>query len=187
MLQKTIFSFDEYQLMIGAGVFDRHVGQIELIRGELCSMNPAGPEHSDIIDWLNRWSVTSTVDNAFIIRVQSQIDIRHLQSMPEPDIAWLRVGNYRRAHPRADDVALLIEVAFSSVSFDRREKAELYAEAGIADYWLVDVAKQSVEIRRQPKGIVFQDIQVAAGSDVIFPLCRPSAGLQISQLFPATT
>lgn len=59
-------------------------------------------------------------------------------SRPEPDLLWVKAGRYQQGHPTADDVMLAIEVSHTSLQYDLSEKASLYAEAGIVEYWLVD-------------------------------------------------
>ena len=119
----------EFDAMVLAGVFDSMEGQkIELIRGEIRSMSPAGPIHSDLIDYLTEWSVQHGVGGHHSTRVQSGFICD--DNRPEPDVLWMRRRRYADGHPTAADVLLLIEVADSSVRGDLGEKAEIYAEAG---------------------------------------------------------
>lgn len=172
---------EEYDAMIASGAFDHLRRRIELIRGELREMNPAGPVHEDYVDFLNRWSVSSTDAAECVIRVQSSIDLVH--SRPEPDIAWLKAGRYAQRRPQPSDVFLVIEVADSNVEPDLGEKAELYAEFNIPEYWVVDTQRKCVHVHRRSLGDCYQDISKFTASDSIAPLCKPSATLQLSELF----
>ncbi|WP_182866459.1 Uma2 family endonuclease [Rhodopirellula sp. JC639] len=88
---------DEYDRMIQRGAFVGMDRKIELIRGELRQMSPAGPVHEDCIDYLTRWSTSATGPNDCVVRVQSSIDLG--DSRPEPDVTWLRPGRYAARRP----------------------------------------------------------------------------------------
>ncbi len=89
----------EYEELIASGAFDRlEHRRIELIRGELREMSPIGPQHGNLVAWLNRWSVSHTPEDVDI-RVQTNISIPELESVPEPDFAWVRPGHYGRRRP----------------------------------------------------------------------------------------
>ena len=170
----------EYDSMIERGAFDGLQRRIELIRGELREMNPAGPVHEDYIDYLNRWSVSSTEASDCVVRVQSSIDLD--DSRPEPDIAWLKPGRYARRRPQAADVLLVIEVAGSSPKDDLEEKAALYAQFDIAEYWVVDIQGRCIHVHRQSDGTRFQEVVQVASGDSIAPVCKPSATLVLAEL-----
>ncbi|MFC1757890.1 Uma2 family endonuclease [Planctomycetota bacterium] len=136
---------EEYDRMIAKGAFNGINRPIEMIRGELREMNPAGPVHEDYIDFLTRWSTQATSPSDCVVRIQSSIDLD--DSRPGPDVTWLKPGRYASRRPRAEDVLLLIEVADSSLPSDLSEKAELYAEFGVAEYWVVDVHGKCIPTR----------------------------------------
>ena len=71
----------------------------------------------------------------------------------------MRMRDYSTQRPLADDVLLLIEVSDTTLSIDRGKKAKLYARAGIADYWIINIPKRCVEIRRDPEGEVYRSVQ----------------------------
>lgn len=123
----------EFDAMVARGAFDG-IGakKIELIRGELRIMNPAGPIHNDFIDYLTRWSITRAAEDVATVRVQGGFVCD--DNRPEPDVLWLRPVRYGRSHPTAADVLLLIEVADSSLPTDLRGKADIYAKADVVEY-----------------------------------------------------
>ena len=184
MIQKCLFSVDEFMRMIDAGIFVGRTGQIELIEGELIAMTPASAEHSDVIAWLTRWSAQNTDPAEFDVRVQCSIGVPELQSVPEPDVAWVRKGDFRHSYPKASDVALLIEVCVSSGNYDRGRKAKLYAEAGISDYWVVDVVHASIDVMREPNQDGYSKVTAYREGQTISPLCQPLTILVIDELFP---
>jgi len=119
--------------MVERGAFDK-IGpmKIELIHEEIRFMNPAGPIHDDYIRYLTDWSYENT--SRQFCSIQVQCGFMCDDNRPEPDLAWLRHGRYGRKRPAASDVMLLIDVADSLLSTDLREKADLYAAGGIAEY-----------------------------------------------------
>lgn len=125
-------TIDQYDRMIAAGIL-REDQRVELIHGEIRELSPIGPDHETAVDKLNEWSFESLPKRKVRIRVQNSVGVPELDSAPQPDIAWVARRDYRAGRPTADDVLLIIEVADSSVLFDRREKAELYATARVKD------------------------------------------------------
>ena len=89
---------------------------------------------------------------------------------PEPDIAWVVEGDYSQQHPGPDEVILLIEVAESSVAIDLGDKAEMYAAAGIREYWVVDLPHQSLVVHREPADGRYQSVQTFPGGIPVRPL-----------------
>ncbi|KAA1260686.1 hypothetical protein LF1_32260 [Rubripirellula obstinata] len=175
---------DEYDQMIAKGAFDGIPRKIELIRGELREMNPASPVHEDYIDYLNRWSTDATTSRDCVVRVQSSIDL--LDSRPEPDLTWLRPGRYAARRPQASDVLLLIEVAHSSLPSDMGEKAELYAEFNVAEYWVIDVASRCIHVFADAVNHAYQDRGQLTVGQTLSPRCRPDAVLVLADLFSET-
>ncbi len=105
-------------------------------------------------------------------------------SEPEPDIVLLgyRDDFYRHALPGPDDVALLIEVANTSLRYDRHVKGPLYAEAGVRDYWIVDLEGEAVEVSRQPQaGRFHHNVRVARG-DALSPLAFRDTPLAVADI-----
>jgi Uma2 family endonuclease len=134
----------EYDRLVAMGAFDDE--RVELLYGTLVAMSPQDPGHTSPIGRLNMLLVPALVGRA-LIRVQSPF-IAADESEPEPDLAIVPLGDYRKAHP--DRAHLLIEVAVSSAKKDRLVKAPLYARSGVDEYWLVDVANGRIEVYRDP-------------------------------------
>jgi len=173
----------EFGRMVQCGAFDHLSRKIELIRGELREMNPAGPLHDDLIMFLNNWSVRSTSPDSIMVTSQTGLDLAELDSRPEPDLLWVRAARYRQRHPSASDVKLAIEVSHSTLQADLGEKAALYAEAGIVEYWIVDAKAACIHVYRLPQGTEYTDRSIANRGDKISPLVTESAVLDISELF----
>jgi len=182
------YTVDDYDRIISTGVFDApRKRRVELIHGEIREMNPIGAPHEDVVDRLLAWSVRSVSTEKVRIRVQNSIELPGLGSVPEPEIAWvLQRRDYSRNRPTADDVLLLIEVAESSLEHDTTEKAELYAGAGIKDYWAVDVAARAIEVRRDPEDGRYRSLTTHRGDEEVYPLARSVAVLRPTELFETT-
>lgn len=114
-------------------------------------MAPIGSQHADWVDRLVRLFVKNLPDD-YRVRPQNPVYLDE-SNEPEPDIALLkpRQQPYREAHPRPEDVLLIIEVADSSLEYDRDVKLPLYAKHAIPEVWLIDVVANRLEIYRQPQ------------------------------------
>lgn len=176
-------SLAEYDSMVRVGAFDRITRKVELIRGELMEMNPAGPIHDDLISFLNSWSAQHFDPVQTIITSQTGLDLPESQSRPEPDLMWLRAARYRDAHPRSSDVQLAIEVSYSSLAYDLETKRRLYAESSIVEYWIVDAQTQCIHVHRHPAQGDYTERSVSTLTDTLSPLIQPTAHLDLNDLF----
>lgn len=176
-------TLDQYDRMIAAGVFDEtDHRRIELIHGELREMTPIGNEHELAVDFLTEWSVQQLPKGAVWVRVQNSVGLIELESAPQPDLAWVARKRYS-ARPTGDDVALIIEVAMSSLRNDRGEKASLYAMAGVSDYWIVNLEANQIEVHRSPQDGVYQAIDTYRAGDELRPLAFPELAMPVRELF----
>lgn len=119
----------------------------------------------------------------FEVFTQGSIRIPINDSEPESDLTWVVQGDYSQRHPEPHEVALLVEVAESSLETDRGSKLGIYAEAGIVDYWIVNLIDHQIEVHRNPVGRDYLQKQVYRGDTPISPLVLPTATLQASRLF----
>jgi Uma2 family endonuclease len=153
------FTRETYRRMYEAGVFgaDPHV---ELLDGEIMMMSPIGPMHGALVRRLTWFFIKNLPDT---IGCSAQLPIvAGDHSEPEADLALVRRrdDDYQREHPSPSDVVLLIEVSESSLRLDLVRKLQLYAAIGIAEYWVVDVAKRSVLIHREPTANSYASIEI---------------------------
>src|SRR5262249_23704137 len=146
-------------------------------------MTPPGPTHAEAVARLIRWSTASTTEEEAVVRIQDPIGIPDLDSAPQPDVVWARPRSYRDQHPRARDVLVLIEVANSSLDNDLSEKADLYAQAGIKDYWVVNLTEFCIEVFRSPKKGRYTERRTYQIGEKLSPLAFPKAKLSVSALF----
>jgi Uma2 family endonuclease len=182
-LPRTLpITVEQYHILVEQAAFKDRRGQVELIHGRIVELNPQGPSHADPIDELEEWS-HQQASSHFRIRIEKPIEIPGLDSCPEPDVAWVTRRRYRDRHPNPSDIHLLIEVSVNSQSFDQGEKKVLYAEAGIAEYWIVDVRAHTVQKLTDPIDGAYQKSENFTVHDHLFPQCLPQASLSVARLF----
>jgi Uma2 family endonuclease len=145
------FSLDEYHEMIEAGVFVRGP-RCELIRGVILEKPVPGPSHSRATQRLLRKLVPFFPEAEWVVGIQDAITLA--DSEPEPDFFAARGpdARYAERHPGPKDLLLVVEVSDSSLGYDRGTKQELYAEAKVPQYWIVNVSEKRVEVYTDPKG-----------------------------------
>lgn len=149
-LKKHLITVDFFNHMVETGMF-KPTERIELIEGEIYDMSPIGRLHARCVDLLNYFLSQFFVGKA-IVRVQSPIILDDL-SEPQPDISILRfqADFYKQSHPKAKDVLLIIEVADTTVDFDRTIKFPKYANADIPEAWLINLEADRIEVHSNPK------------------------------------
>ena len=173
-----------YDRMIAAGVFDpAEAHRVELIGGELQMMSPIGDRHADAVAFLTRWSSQQADPSRMLVWVHNPLAIPGSESAPQPDIAWVTLRRYADRRPLPEEVSLLIEVADTSLEFDTSVKASLYAAAGIADYWVVDLVSRAVIVFREPRSGSYESRSTHRGDQLVRPLARPEAALSPAELF----
>jgi Uma2 family endonuclease len=175
-------SVEEYQRMGETGILGPEL-RTELIEGEIVEMTPIGPEHAGTVKFLNARLVVA-VGECALVSTQDPVTLTPF-SEPQPDLALLCPRNdfYRGANPRPEDVLLLIEVADSSLRYDRDLKLPLYARAGIPEVWLVDLTGRCLTRYRGPGEEGYREQEVLADlSQLTLPI-EPEVALDLSDLF----
>ncbi|OAB55395.1 hypothetical protein AY599_06735 [Leptolyngbya valderiana BDU 20041] len=149
-VQSKQFTLDEYHRLVEVGFF-REGDRVELIFGKLYEMAAKGTRHETILRRLLR-ELFKIVGDRVTVSCQSPIAIPSLNSEPEPDVSLLRhrEDDYLNSHPQPEDVLLVVEVADSSLEFDKTVKLPLYASAGIGVFWLVNLVDNTAEVYREP-------------------------------------
>jgi Uma2 family endonuclease len=178
------FSLEQYEHMVEAGAFEGEFRKrLELIRGEIVEMTPIGTGHSNCVTLVTDWSYEVAPRDQIMVRSQNPIRLPINDSEPEPDVVWVHRKNYSKTHPGPEDILLVIEVAESSLDGDRGNKLATYAEAGIADYWIVNLIDEQIEVYRKPIGRSYEEKAIFQGDAAIHPLALPTANLLPSRLF----
>jgi len=175
----------EYDRLVELGVFEGE--PLELIGGQLVVAESHGAYHAAAISAAD-YAVRAALPAGWLVRIQLPVSLDD-ESEPEPDLVVVpgSPGDYYAAHP--DRPALAIEVAESSLSFDRERKGSLYARAGIRDYWIVNLVDSVLEVYRDPEpdpsatyGWRYRSVTVLARSAVIAPLAFPSSRIAVALL-----
>ncbi|MER3473230.1 MAG: hypothetical protein C4335_04200 [Armatimonadota bacterium] len=144
-VQLRRFTPEEYHRMAEIGLFDGE--RVELIEGEIVQMPPIGPTHT-VCTHRGFLCLQRLLGDVFFVRMQSPLSLG--DSEPEPDVAVVpgKPTDYISSHPST--AVLVVEVAQSSLEYDRQVKGALYARAGIPEYWLVNLEERRVEVYRDP-------------------------------------
>jgi Uma2 family endonuclease len=171
---------EEYVRMVEAGVFEGR--RVELIDGVVFEMPPQLSPHAATV-MLAQEVLRGVFSPGFSLRCQMPLDVG-TESMPEPDLAVVpgTPRDYYTAHPT--DAALVLEVADTSQSHDRKRKARTYAKARLQDYWIINLARDVLEVYRDPVGDNYRTRLVLHRGERIAPLSRPDAPIAVTDLLP---
>ena len=178
----------EYERLIAMG-FVHEDEPIELIGGELRVAEPQGSPHAAAVG-LAGDALRAAFGTGWVVRIQAPIGLDP-DSEPEPDVAVVAGTHrdYRVGHPERP--ALVVEVAESSPAADRTDKAGLYARAGIADYWIVNLVGGVVEVHRDPRpdsaapfGWRYGRVVTLERGQAVSPLAAPAASVAAADLLP---
>jgi Uma2 family endonuclease len=175
---KRRFTVDEYYRMAEVGILSRR-DRVELIDGEIVVMSPIGSRHAACVSSANRALINAAGDDAI---VQPQGPVRlDLYYEPEPDLALLRARGdfYASRHPGPGDVLLIIEVADSSLEYDRDVKGPAYAAAGIPEYWLADLNANVVWRHSLPERGAYQSVEQFRRGQSITPRLLPTCAVPV--------
>ena len=167
--------------MVDAGILSED-DRVELIEGEIVEMTPIGDAHAACVDGLGELFV-ERLRSVAITRVQGPVRLG-LRSEPQPDIALLRrrADRYRTGGPGPENVFLLVEVADTTLAEDRQVKIPLYAAAGIAEAWIVDLKAGRLEVYRRPSALGYRDhIQMRRG-DVVTIEAFPDIAFTVDEI-----
>ncbi len=178
----------EYERLVDYGLFrsDEH---LELLDGLLVVREPHGSRHSAAVAALCQ-VLARAFGDGFHVRPQLPLALDDA-SEPEPDVVVVRGGawDYVGSHPSAP--ALVVEIAETSLTVDREHKRGLYARAGVADYWIVNLREAVLEVYRQPAPIAaapfgweYRSTQRLAPGATISPLAAPGRSIAVADLLP---
>ncbi len=177
------FTVDDFARMGESGIIG-HDERVELIDGEVRQMSPIGSLHSSLVSRLAR-KLTLQLGDRAIVTVQSPVILSDF-SEPQPDLLVLKPRDdfYAGGHPRPQDVLLLIEVADTTLEYDRDEKIPRYAESQIPEVWLVDAGGREVAQYARPKGNRYQQIRAFEPGEELAAQEIESLALSVAELFP---
>jgi len=173
-----LFTFEEYYRLAEVGVL-RPDERVELVEGEIVLKSPQDPKHARAISWCNNL-FSQAFGETHLVRVQLPIRIGSKSEL-EPDLSLLLKSRAVALEEHPTTVDFVLEVANTSLKFDRGEKQRLYALASIPEYWIVNVRDRMVEVYRDPQGTKYADCFRRLPGEVLELLRLPG------QPFPVTT
>src|SRR5262245_49782973 len=182
-LTRRLFTVDDYHRMTEAGILFED-DRVELIEGELIEMASIGNRHNAAVDRLNELFVDRLQHRA-IVRVQGSVRLNE-RNEPQPDLVILRRREdfYESGTAGPGDTLLVIEVADSSLDFDRDIKAPLYARTGIAEFWLVDLQARMVTVFRDPVASGYRSERTAQADETLSPASLPEVTILVREVMP---
>jgi len=183
MLVRTehLFSVADFYRMAETGVIKTDA-RVELLGGKIIDMMPIGPFHAGSVNRLIRL-FSSLSRGRWLVSAQNPVRLTEY-SEPQPDLMLLRptADDYMSRHPLPADVFLLIEVADSSLEFDREEKLPAYGRAGISEVWLVNLTAKAIEVFREPHFTGYGLSKILGRGDNASPASFPDAVVDVAEL-----
>jgi Uma2 family endonuclease len=177
------FTVEEYYRMAEVGIL-RPEARVELLDGEVVDMSPINPPHASTVERVRDLLAGRTAGRA---QVRGQNPVRLGEhSEPQPDLAVVRprADYYAAGHPEPADVLLLVEVADSTLGEDRRRKLPLYARAGVAEVWLLDLQARRLEVYREPEPGGYAQTPTYQPQQRVAPAAFPDVVLHVTELLP---
>lgn len=172
---------EEYEQLAEAG-FLRPDERVELIDGIIYGMSPQNSWHATAI--MNSLEeLRAAFAEGYHVRPQLPLALGS-HSQPEPDLAVVpgHQRDYRTSHPTT--AVLIVEISDSSLKLDREIKRDLYAEAGISEYWVLSVGTRQLEVFREPEDGAYRSRMVLSSEETVAPLAAPDASIRIADLLP---
>ncbi len=178
---RKLFSVDEYDRMVEVGILTEY-DRVELIEGEILEMSPIGWRHTACTDRATMLLAPRLLGKA-IVRIQGPIRLSD-NTKPQPDVILLnpREDFYSSGGPVTKDALLVIEVAETSIRYDRGPKLAIYAKYGVHEVWIEDLNTDTLLVfrDRHPKG--YSTAHVLKPADTVSPLAFPDMVLPVSAL-----
>lgn len=169
------WSVKDYHQMITAGILQNH--RVELLAGDIVEMSPEGPIHASRIRKVGNYLRNLLNDLALVSEAHP---ITLAQSEPEPDLAIVRLPEerYNHRHPGVDDILWLIEISDTTLMTDLNQKRQIYATAGIDEYWLVNVPDNCLMVFRQPVDQEYTStVELSEGT--VTPIAFPALSMSV--------
>ena len=175
----------ECEVVEATGIFDQQ--RVELIEGELIDKMGKNRPHVDAAALLIGWLIQ--VFGVRLVNTEAPIDVApedNPTNQPVPDLIVLKreFSGFRSATPQPKDLDLVVEIADTSLDFDFTVKGALYARAGIAEYWILDVQGRRLLVHRDPQGGRFTSVISYGEDESVGPLSAPDSVFQVRSVFP---
>ena len=182
-VNRRTFTVDEYYRMADAGILHED-DRVELIEGEIVEMAAIGSLHAACVSKMNRLLVGRLPEN-LLVRVQDPLRLSDLTE-PQPDLVVIlfREDYYAQAHPLPPETLLVVEVADSSLAYDKQVKIPLYARAGIPEVWIVDLTAGEVLVHRRPGAHGYGQVDVHSTGEGFVSDLHPHEPFNVDDMLP---
>jgi Uma2 family endonuclease len=174
------FTPEAFHQLGALGFFD-DCQRYELIEGDIYAMPPIGPEHSVCVEVSSRLFHRQEKRGQFHACVQNPLRLGDSELVPDIAIVAGNPEDYRAQHPTS--ALLVIEIADTTLEFDRTHRLPLYARAGIAEFWIVNLQERVLEVYREPSGTRYKSLRVFMPDEVVNPLFAPEGQIPVAALF----
>ena len=175
------FSVEDFYRMGEEGILN-HDERLELLNGEIFMMPPIDPGHADRTDYCQR-RLMRILGDKWLVRCQHPVRLGP-EAEPIPDIAVVKPDDYSRRHPAPAEVALIVEVANSSLAFDLRTKRRLYAVAAIPEYWVMDLSARRLHVFSDPREGEYHSQRILERGDAVRSNILDDKAIDVSELLP---
>jgi Uma2 family endonuclease len=173
----------EYNALDDIGLLNQQ--RLELVDGELISKMGKKRPHVNALTFVHEWLIE--IFGKGVVNTEAPIDVApddNPTNEPEPDIIVLKRPSWEfKANPQPADLHLIVEVSETSLGFDLTKKAMLYARAGIAEYWVLDVAAHRLVVHREPVGGRYISVAAYGEQETVAPLGAPNAEFRVADAF----
>jgi Uma2 family endonuclease len=176
------WTVEEYEDLGRAGYFDEN-DRVELLNGEIVVMSPIGYRHATSVTRLNNYLACKS-RGRYNVSPQNPFNLDE-HSQPQPDLTLLDPScDQQPRHPLPEEIFLVIEVADSTVRYDREDKQPAYARQNIREYWIVNLNENVLEVFRSPVDGIYQDCRVLRPDDLASPLAFPDVEIRVGDFLP---
>jgi Uma2 family endonuclease len=179
-VRTKLWTRDQYERLVEIGAFAPEE-RVQLIEGEIVEMTPQSAAHAAAIE-LVQHALHKAVP-ALSVRVQSPLALG-AESEPEPDVAVVPGSPRTRADRHPSSAVLVVEIADTTLTFDRTRKQAIYAQARIPDYWIVNLVERVLEVYREPEGPAYRTVLRLSVGETIAPIAVPTTRIAVGDLLP---
>lgn len=176
-----LLTVEEYHKMGETGIISPDE-EVELIEGQIIEKPMKGTTHSAVNKYLEKL-LENSLGDAALVRVQYPVRLDNY-SEPEPDIAVVKPDDlyYASHHPTPPEIYLIVEIADTTLKRDTEFKANVYAKAGINDYWVLDISNRQLYVFREPTPTGYQNQQILSDDSSISPVAFPNITINVSEM-----
>ncbi len=183
VLERWRFTVDDYRRLAEVGILTED-DRVELLDGEIVRMSPIGDRHVAAVNRCNR-VFSRAAGERVLVSVQNPVDLDPYNE-PQPDVALLRPrdDDYARGKPGPPDLLLVVEVADTSLAYDRQTKLPRYAATGVPEAWLLDLEADALEVHREPRPDGYAMIRRYRRGERVRAAALPDVEVAVDDLLP---